>query len=353
MFKFLKDKIKEAISNISKKVEDEVFEAPKEVQKEIYIPLKKAVDKKNKTEDLSKEIITEEKKSIFKKIKEKVTLTKITKEKFEELFKDIEIALLENNVAQEIVERIKKELEKDLIDIPLKRNQITSIIKLSFKKSLEEILSLDKIDLQRIIKESNKKPYLILILGYNGVGKSLTISKIANFLKEKNLKVILAAGDTFRAAGSSQLVEYAKKIDVPVIKGKFGGDSCSIIYDAVNSAKAKNFDVVLADTAGRMHTNQDLLNELKKIIRVNKPDLNVLVIDAITGSDVVQQVEEFSKSVNIDSLIITKVDTYEKGGALLSAAYLLKKPILFLGTGQSFSDIKEFNKEEIIKSLGF
>ena len=186
MFKFLKDKIKEAISNISKKVEDEVFEAPKEVQKEIYIPLKKAVDKKNKTEDLSKEIITEEKKSIFKKIKEKVTLTKITKEKFEELFKDIEIALLENNVAQEIVERIKKELEKDLIDIPLKRNQITSIIKLSFKKSLEEILSLDKIDLQRIIKESNKKPYLILILGYNGVGKSLTISKIANFLKEKN-----------------------------------------------------------------------------------------------------------------------------------------------------------------------
>ena len=120
----------------------------------------------------------------------------------------------------------------------------------------------------------------------------------------------------------------------------------------LNSAKAKNLDVVLADTAGRLHINQDLLNELKKIVRVNNPDFNILVLDSMTGSDIVQQVEEFSKSVKIDALILTKVDTYEKGGALISAAYILKKPILFLGIGQNPSDLKEFNKEEIIKSLG-
>lgn len=342
MFKFLKDKLKEAISGVSKKVETEIAkpseikENPKSEQKEQITPEPEEI-----------------KKSIFKKIQEKVTLKIITKEKFEELFYDIELALLENNVAHEVVERIKKELEKDLVDIPLKRNEVSSIIKTSFKNALEQILNIKQIDLNKLIKESSKKPYVILILGYNGVGKSLTISKLAKFLKDNKHKVILAAGDTFRAAGSSQLVEYAKKIDVPVVKGKLGSDSCSIIFDTISSAQAKKIDVVLADTAGRIHSNEDLLNELKKIVRVNKPDLNILVIDAMTGSDVVNQVEEFNKAVKVDALIITKVDTYEKGGTLLSAAYLLKKPILFLGTGQNMSDLKEFNKEEIIKTMGF
>ncbi len=230
---------------------------------------------------------------------------------------------------------------------------MSSIIKTSFKKALEDILSTKKIDLPELIKESGKKPFVILVLGYNGVGKSLTIAKIAKFLKDKKHKVILAAGDTFRAAGSSQLAEYAKKIEVPVIKGNLGSDSCSIIYDAINSAKAKNYDVVLADTAGRIHINENLLNELKKIVRVNKPDISILVLDSMTGSDVVNQAEEFGKAVDVNALILTKVDAYSKGGALLSASYILKKPILFLGTGQNFNDLKEFKKEEIIRDMGF
>ena len=356
MFKFLKDKLKGVISGITKKVETEIekpVEAPE--PKTLIKELQKKPEIKEELE-IKKESIPDKeevKKSLFKKIQEKITLTKITKEKFTQLFSEIELVLLENNVAQEVVERIKKELEKDLVDIPLKRNQVSSIINSSFKKALEDILKIEKIDLKDLIKKSNKKPYIILVLGYNGVGKSLTISKLAKFLKDKNYKVLLAAGDTFRAAGSSQLAEYAKKIEVPVVKGKLGSDSCSIIYDAISSAKAKNYDVVIADTAGRIHSNKDLLNELKKIVRVNNPDLNILVIDAMTGSDVVNQEEEFSKAVRVDSLIITKVDTYEKGGSILSASYILKKPILFLGTGQSPNDIKEFDKEEIIKSLGF
>lgn len=334
MFKFLKEKIKEAILGITKKVETEIEEKPQEKKEE------------SKAEE------PKQKKSIFKKIHERVTLKKIDKTRFDELFFDIEIALLENNVAQEVVEKIKQQLEIDLVDKPLKRTEVSSIVKSSIKKALEEILDLEKIDLPKLIKNSSKKPYIILILGYNGVGKSLTISKIAYFLKNKDFKVILAAGDTFRAAGSSQLAEYAKKVDIPMIKGQTGSDSCSIIYDAVSSAKAKDYDVVLADTAGRVHSNQNLLNELKKIVRVNQPDFNLLVIDSMTGSDVVQQVQEFNKAVKVDALVITKVDTYEKGGALLSAAYILKKPILFLGVGQNMSDLKEYNKELIISSLG-
>ena len=360
MFKFLKDKLKEAISGINKKLEEKPkIEETKENPEFNNTRLDSEIKKQDK---LEKEIVKEEnleetklevkeKKSFFKKIHEKVTLKKITKDEFNNLFYDIEIALLESNVAQEVVEKLKEDLEKEIIDKPIKRSDISKIIYSSFRNSLENILDLKKINLEKLIQ--TKKPFTILILGYNGVGKSLTISKLANYLKNKNLKVILAAGDTFRAAGSSQLVEYAKKIEVPVIKGKLGGDSCSVIFDTISSAKSKNFDVVIADTAGRIHNDKDLLNELKKIVRINKPDLNVLVIDAMTGSDVVQQVEEFNKAVNVDALIITKVDTYEKGGALLSAAYILKKPILFLGIGQNSTDIKEFNKEEIIKSLGF
>ncbi|MEK6937149.1 MAG: signal recognition particle-docking protein FtsY [Nanoarchaeota archaeon] len=346
MFNFLKDKLKAAISGITEKAQEEI-EKPITIEPAISITEKITEEKVEKAES------AEIKKSIFQKIQEKVTLKTITKEKFESLFSEIELALLENNVAHEVVERIKKQLEQDLVDIPLKRNEISSIIKKSFHKALEDILGAEKPDILKLIKEKEKKPFIILVLGYNGVGKSISIAKIANYLKNQKLKVILAAGDTFRAAGSSQLAEYAKQIDVPVIKGKLGSDSCSIIYDAVNSAKSKDYDVVLADTAGRLHSNENLLNELKKIVRVNNPDLSILVLDSMTGSDVVKQAEEFGKAVKVDSVVLTKTDAYSKGGALLSAAYILKKPILFLGTGQNMSDLKEFKKEEIIKDLGF
>jgi len=346
MFNFLKDKLKAAISRVTERTKEEI-------EKPITIEPATSVTEKITEEKIEKPETTELKKSLFKKIQEKVTLKTIKKEKFEELFSEIEIALLENNVAQEVVERIKKQLAEDLVDNPIKRNEISSIIKKSFKTALDDILGSEKIDLLALIKKKEKKPYIILVIGYNGVGKSITIAKIANYLKNKNLKVILAAGDTFRAAGSSQLAEYAKQIEVPVIKGKLGADSCSIIYDAVNSAKSKEYDVVLGDTAGRLHSNENLLNELKKIVRVNNPDLSILVLDSMTGSDVVNQSEEFGKAVKIDSVVLTKADAYGKGGALLSASYILKKPILFLGTGQNMNDLKEFSKEEIIKEMGF
>ena len=346
MFNFLKDKLKAAISRVTERTKEEI-EKPITIIEPATSVTEKITDEKIEKPE------TEEEKSIFTKIKEKVTLKTISKEKFEELFAEIELALLENNVAQEVVERIKKQLEQDLVDIPLKRNEISSIIKTSFKKALDDILGSEKIDLLALIKKKEKKPYIILVIGYNGVGKSITIAKIANYLKNKNLKVILAAGDTFRAAGSSQLAEYAKQIEVPVIKGKLGADSCSIIYDAVNSAKSKEYDVVLGDTAGRLHSNENLLNELKKIVRVNNPDLSILVLDSMTGSDVVNQSEEFGKAVKIDSVVLTKADAYSKGGALLSASYILKKPILFLGVGQGYSDLEKFNADVILKRLGF
>jgi len=395
MFKFFKDKIKQAIASITKKVEKEAVKEIKGQQEEIEekkeeeIKQEKPGIEKNKLfkkrkkeavketeekpavvesakeeeikeqqeeieekKEIKEEQKAEEKRSLFKRLSERITLTKISGEKFNEIFHDMEIALLENNVAEEVVERIKSDLEKEIVNNPIKRNKILDTVTASFRNSLEAILSIEKINVVDLIKNKKDKPTVLLFLGYNGVGKSLTIGKVAKFLKDKNIKVILAAGDTFRAAGSSQLVEYASKVNVPVIKGKTGSDSCAIIFDTIASAKAKNYDVVLADTAGRIHNNPDLINELKKIVRVNKPDYNILVIDAMTGSDVVPQAEEFNKHVNVDALIITKVDTYEKAGTLLSAAYLLKKPILFLGVGQESSDLKEYDKDEIIKSFG-
>lgn len=376
MFKFLKNKIQDAISKISKKVEEEkeIVEEPKELEKvpsekkEIpkeekkkeEIPSKEEKEKKGFFKKIKekfekkevKEEIPKEEKGIFKKIKEKITTTKISKEKFNELFHELEIALLENNVAMEVVEKIKQDLKVDLVDVPLKKGDVKNHVIESLKKSIKEILSLTEINLVKKVKECKERPCVLLFLGYNGTGKSLTAAKVALYLKNKGLNPLLAAGDTFRAAGAIQLEEYGKAVNVPVIKTQDQGDSCALIYDAIASAKAKHFDAVLADTAGRMHSNADLMDELKKIVRVNKPDLKILILDALSGSDIVEQAKEFEKGIGLDALIITKVDAYEKGGSILSAAYILKKPILFFGCGQKMDSLKEYDAEETLKNLG-
>jgi len=162
---------------------------------------------------------------------------------------------------------------------------------------------------------------------------------------------VFAAGDSFRAASIEQLEEHGRKLSINVIKHKYGADSAAVIFDAKKHAESRKIDVVLADTAGRTHVNKNLMDELNKVVRVNKPDLKILIIDSLVGNDAVPQAKMFDEGVGVDAVMFTKVDVNEKGGCILSVAHTLKKPILFLGFGQKYSDIKTFKPEEFIENI--
>ena len=171
-------------------------------------------------------------------------------------------------------------------------------------------------------------------------------------LKKNKLSVVLSASDTFRAAAIQQLKDWGEKLNMKVIAHNYGSDPAAVAFDAISYAKSHNIDVVLIDTAGRQHSNKDLLREMEKIVRVAKPDLKIFVGEAIVGNDCVEQAKEFHKAVDIDGIILAKADVDEKGGAIISVSFITHRSIMYLGTGQSVDDLKEFNKEEIVKGLG-
>ncbi len=417
MFKFLKDKLKNAISKISEGVEKEgkaeetvvgkpveekgFFERLKEkiVGKESEIEEKKIEEKPEIKEEVKKEIkpiaehkkeeihkkiehkeikkpettepkgeikeelqITEgkqkpiekvpEKKGFFASLTEKITTTKISEEQFEKLFWDLELALMENNVAIKVIEKIKNDLKNELVEKPITRTKVEQTIAQALKISIEELFEKSDFDLVREIKNKKEKPYIIAFFGINGSGKTTSIAKLANMLKEKEISCVLAAADTFRAASIEQLQIHADKVGVKIIKHTYGADPAAVAFDAIKHAKAKNIDVVLIDTAGRMHSNTNLIDELKKITRVAKPDLKIFVGESIAGNDCVEQAKTFNEAVGIDGIILAKADIDEKGGAAISVSYVTKKPILYLGVGQKYSDLQEFDSGVIVKGLG-
>ena len=181
------------------------------------------------------------------------------------------------------------------------------------------------------------------------VHNTTTLAKLANNLKQYN--PILAAADTFRAASIEQLEEHGRRLGVRVVKHTYGADAAAVIFDAKKHAAATGSKLVLADTAGRSHSNVNLMDELKKVARVNQPDMKILVLDSVTGNDIYDQCRLFNDAVGVDAIILTKADVYERGGSALSAAYTLKKPILYIGVGQEYTDLKEFKPEEIVKNL--
>lgn len=291
-----------------------------------------------------------ERKSIFDIVKEKITRQVINESQFEEMFGDLELALLENSVALEVIDKIKANLKTELVNRPLERGRIEKIIESSLKKSIEELFDTEKIDLVRRIRE--KKPFIICFVGINGSGKTTTIAKLAHLLKQKGISSVIAAGDTFRAAAIQQLEEHATRLNIKLIKHDYGADSAAVAYDAITHAKAHSIDVVLIDTAGRLHSNANLMDEVKKVKRVTKPDLIIFVGESITGNDCVEQAKTFDQELGIDAIILAKSDIDEKGGAAISISYVTKKPIMYLGTGQGYDDLVEFNPKLIIKSLG-
>ncbi|MFH1408288.1 MAG: signal recognition particle-docking protein FtsY [Nanoarchaeota archaeon] len=293
----------------------------------------------------------ESKHSVISAISKPFTTAKISAEKFDSLFWDLEVMLLENNVAVEAVEHIKEKLKEDLVDKPLRRGHLSEAITSSLKESIQSLFDVEQIDLIQKIKE--KKPYVICLIGVNGAGKTTTIAKIVHYLKSYHLSSVIAASDTFRAASLEQLQQHADNLGVKLIKHDYGSDPAAVAFDAIEHAKAKNKDVVLIDTAGRQHSNTNLMAELKKVIKVSKPDLKIFVGDSLTGNDCVEQAREFHDAVGVDGIVLSKVDVDEKGGAAISVSYITKKPILFIGTGQDYGDLDAFDPRKVLETLGF
>ncbi|MFH0956691.1 MAG: signal recognition particle-docking protein FtsY, partial [Candidatus Aenigmatarchaeota archaeon] len=229
----------------------------------------------------------------------------------------------------------------------------SSIIKESFEEILLETVRKGDVDIEKVIKKAKAegRPATILFLGFNGSGKTTTVAKVARMLMDGGHRPVLAAADTFRAASIEQLEFHGRKLGIGVIKHGYGSDPAAVIFDARKHAESKGLDVVLADSAGRMHNNANLMDELKKVVRVNKPDLKILVIDSLTGNDVVSQAESFSVGVGIDGIVMTKMDVNEKGGSIISACHASGKPVMYIGTGQGYQDLKKFDPEKFVRSV--
>jgi fused signal recognition particle receptor len=285
----------------------------------------------------------------------KITTTELKAEKLRPVLSDFKLSLVENDVAFPVAERICDEMEKRLDGIQIKRlEDRKKIVKANLREVLlETMLTNDRVDLLMAIEEKRKKgePYVIVFVGINGTGKTTTIAKFAQFLKKKGHSVVLACSDTYRAGSIEQLEEHAKRLGVHMIKHKYGADPAAVAYDTVNHAKAHGTNVVLIDTAGRIQTNRNLMNELAKIKRIVNPDMTILTVDSLTGNDAVMQAEEFHKSVGIDATILTKVDADVKGGSALSVTYVTRKPVLFIGTGQKYEDLENFEPEKFVQMI--
>jgi fused signal recognition particle receptor len=354
--KEIKKEEKEVEKEIKKveKEERKVERDIKEVEEEEKEVEEKIKEEQIKVEEIEKkeEKAQDEKKGFFKKLTEKVITKRISEEQFEDLFWTLEVVLMENNVAVEVIAKIKDDLKTTLVNQPIRRGKIEETIAETLKKSLEELFSVESLDLAKKAKENKEKPLVICFVGVNGSGKTTTIAKVAHYLKKNGLTCVLAASDTFRAAAIDQLQLHADKLDVKLIKHDYGSDAAAVAFDAIKHAKAKKIDAVLIDTAGRMHANVNLMDEMKKIVRVAKPDLNIFVGETITGNDCVEQAKTFNEAVGIHGIILTKADVDEKGGAAVSISHVTKKPILFLGTGQEYDDLKEFNPDLILANVG-
>lgn len=318
MFGVLRDKFKEVISRISSSAEEE-----KEVEKKVSF--------------------AEKAKAFF------TGYVVLDEKKLDEVLHEFELSLLEGDVALEVVDRIIESLRKKLYSARIKKELVQKEIRKALRETLLEIVKEPEKSLEELVR--SKKPFVILFVGVNGTGKTTTIAKVAKYLKDLGLDVVLAASDTFRAGAIEQLQEHADRLGIRLIKHERGSDPAAVAYDAIDHAKAKGKDVVLIDTAGRMETNVNLMDEMKKIARVANPDLILFVGDALTGNAALEQAERFSQAVNIDGVILTKVDADAKGGSALSISYATGKPIFFLGTGQGYTDLKPFRAEEFVDEL--
>lgn len=298
---------------------------------------------------------------MFEKLQEKlnslisrIATTELKSESLRPILWDFKLALLENDVAMVVADHICQEIEKRLVGKQVRRlKDRAKIVKESLREVLLETLQSPNMNLLEAVekKRTVNEPYVIVFVGIHGTGKTTSIAKLARFLLKRDFSVVLACSDTYRAGSIEQLEEHAKRLGVRVIKHQYGADPAAVAFDAVQYAKARGINVVMIDTAGRMQTNRNLMQEMEKIVRVIRPDLVLFVGDALAGNDAVVQAEEFSKFVHIDGSILAKVDADAKGGAAVSISHVTEKPILFIGVGQGYGDLEFFDPEFLVDRI--
>jgi len=291
----------------------------------------------------------------FSSLAKVVSEKKFSEKDLDESLFSFQLALLESDVAQSVVDTITGEIKKQLLGLSVDRSKdAAEFVREKLRKDIMSVFEgVGSVALVERIKEKRGRgePFVILFLGINGTGKTTTVAKFANYLKKNGFSVAIAAGDTHRAGAIEQLSEHANRISAKVVAQRYGADPAAVARDGVLYARTHHVDVVLIDSAGRMQTNQNLMEEMSKIVRVVNPDLKIFIGDSLAGNDAVSQAELFSKYTGFDGAILTKVDADTKGGAALSIAFATKKPILFLGVGQGYDDMKPFDAKAFADAL--
>ena len=321
-------------------------EEPKEEKKSHFWSRNK--DKDEDKEDVSAD--GEAKGGIFSFVREKT----IQEKHVEDILFELEMELLQGDVAMEVATEVVENVKENLVGKKIKRsNDITEYTYYALKDAVEEIISIPGKSMTEMIEEKKAQgePLVVMFVGINGTGKTTTIGKLANYYLKKGYTPVIAASDTFRAGAIEQVTYHADNVGVKIIKHQKGSDPAAVAYDAVEHARAQGKELVLIDTAGRMQTNTNLMDEMKKIKRVSNPDLVIFVGDAITGNDATEQARKFNDAIDIDGVILTKADADSKGGASLSIGYVIQKPIMFLGVGQGYDDIMEYDPEWMLNQL--
>ena len=266
----------------------------------------------------------------------------------------LEINLLESDVATEVIDSIKDSLKEKLIGTKVDKKTIEDFIKKSLIQYIDETFdSAGSIDLISNItsKKNSGEPYIIVFVGINGTGKTTTLAKIANMLKNSKFSVVIAAADTYRAGAIEQLREHTKRLNLKIIAQNYGSDPAAVAKDAVLYAKSHKIDCVLVDTAGRMQTSANLMEQIEKITKVVRPDFKIFVGDSLAGNDTVNQAREFYNRIKFDGSILTKSDADARGGAALSIVKVTSTPVIYVGTGQEYNDIISFNKKSFLKNV--
>lgn len=273
----------------------------------------------------------------------------------ERLLGEFKLLLVENDVAFEVAEHICQIMKEKIEKTPVSRfADRREMIRSTLREVLEDVLnSGGKVDIVERVqgKRGTGQPSVMIFLGINGTGKTTTIAKVANFLQKKGFSVVVACSDTYRTGSIEQLEMHAKRIGVKSIRHDYGADAAAVAFDTINYAKSHGIDVVLIDTAGRMQTDTNLMKEIEKIARVTNPDLTIFVGDSLAGNDAVSQAKEFTRYVKIDGSILTKLDADAKGGSAISIAFITKKPVIFLGTGQSYDDLATFDPHSLVSRI--
>jgi fused signal recognition particle receptor len=295
-------------------------------------------------------------KKAFSNIISDISKKEISEKDLENTLFDLEIALLESDVAQEVIDDISASLKNKLLGFSLEKDKTPEeLIQFHVQKSIYEILTKSgTLDLVKEInskKENKRGPFVVVFLGINGTGKTTTVAKVANLLHKNGLSVVLAASDTHRAGAIEQLGEHARRLSLKMIHQRYGADPSAVARDAVEYGKKHRVDAILIDTAGRMQTAKNLMDEISKIVQVVKPDMKIFIGDSLAGNDAIYQAKEFFAYTKFDASILTKTDADAKGGAIISITYLTSKPIIYLGVGQNYDDIIPFDLDSFIESL--